>query len=480
MRHYNTPLLFSLWPPLLAMALRLGVRLLISGLSAGPRLGVTLLGVTLLGLIVLGFTSNKLQADIVLSADSKSTKAMQMVDEAEAAVRAGELDQARQVLAKLEGEPDQFHTDIMLAELLLRNGRQSQGRAILERFTATSGPRFELFLAYAKLALQDRRWFDAFVHSQLAATYPMPESWTETFKKENQVELDRVAITSVAARGNWEHVRQLTTKYLVDSESGERIEAADERAKEIDPQILELAARAEFHLNNAREAHRIYSMLASIKAGAVNPFVEVGKLYESVNNIERAESFYSKATEAEPVDGMAVLEFARWLIWQNRPADARSELDKLKSAAEFAKERDYLLALVHRQFSEFESARELLNKLHEADSKSMAIGNQLALVLIESPSEEDQSEALLIAAENVKADRMHADVWSTLGWIQLKLGMLDQAQESLAIAANSGQVSRDTAYYLSQLKLKLGETQASEELRQQAENADGPFFYAGK
>ncbi len=421
-----------------------------------------------LGLLValLVLPHPELYSDIVLSFDSQSTKASELFEQAEGLVQQGEIDKARDVLLKLDAESNQYHSELVLAELLLQNNQPLKARATMERFSAVAGPRFDLFLAYAKLAARDGRWFDAFVQAQLASNQPMPDNWSEDFKKENQVELDRLLIRSVAARGNWAHARELASKYPI--------------ARETDTQILELAAQAEFYLNRPREALEIYKLLADVKQDGIDPLLPVAKLYESTGNNQRAERFYSKAVEAVPLNAMSVLEFARWLVWQNRAAEALSELQKLSSAVEYGKERDYLLALAHRQQNHETAARQLLEPLYEADPKSFAISNQLCLVLIESADGSDHARALELALANVEANRANSEAWSTLGWIQLNMNQIDAARESLAVASQAGQVSRDTAYFLSQLRLKLGESEASQALLQQAEQADGPFFYAGR
>jgi tetratricopeptide (TPR) repeat protein len=349
---------------------------------------------------------------------------------------------------------------------MLRNGIRARAKNILERFSSVSGPRFDLFLAYAKLAIEEGRWFDAFVHAQLAANQPMPKSWDKAFQQTNRIELDKVRIRSVAARGNWAHVKELAGKYAV--------------KKETDEAILELAAQAEFHLDNPKGAFEIYQAMAEAKVDWFDPFVALAKLYESSNNNERAEDFFKRAVKPKLVDGRTVLEYVRWLIWQNRPGDAELQLERLGSAAEYSRERDYLLALAARAQRDFQAARNLLAPLHESAPKAFAYANQLALVLIELPDEPEHLRALEIARANVEANPDNIEAWSTLGWIQLNLNQLEDAQASLARSTRLGQVSRDTAYYLSELRKRLGDAEAAKRLRSQAETAEGLFFYSGR
>lgn len=166
-------------------------------------------------------------------------------------------------------------------------------------------------------------------------------------------------------------------------------------------------------------------------------------------------------------------------MWHNRPQETESLLKEPLLDASQEQERQYLSALVARMQQRFPEAQELLSKLHQESPAEFSISNQLALVLIESSQETARGRALQIAESNVRNHQQQAEAWSTLGWIQLRLGDIAAAQKSLALATRSGQVSRDTAHFVAELQETAGDTIAALEFRDAAAKAKGPSFYVG-
>jgi hypothetical protein len=66
---------------------------------------------------------------------------------------------------------------------------------------------------------------------------------------------------------------------------------------------------------------------------------------------------------------------------------------------------------------------------------------------------------------------------ATLGWTNLKLGRIKEAEEALTSVANSGNVSADSAYFLANLLAGQGRKSDAQQVLEQALKAEQPFTY---
>ncbi len=137
----------------------------------------------------------------------------------------------------------------------------------------------------------------------------------------------------------------------------------------------------------------------------------------------------------------------------------------------------FTAALVARMLGMHHDAQKLLSKLHQAELSNALVRNHLALALIEDTDEAARMRASQLAMLNVRSSPTDAEAWATLGWIQLRLGDIAAAEESLRTSTRSGRASRDTAYYLSRLYEAKGQPLEAAELRKTIEQATGPYFY---
>lgn len=400
----------------------------------------------------------------------EDTAAYAVVQKAAEQVRNRQYADAKTTLKALASEPNQAHPDLVLADLQLNSQQIQAAKQTLERFSAFSGPRFDLFLVYGKLALAEQRWFDAFVHSQMARNQKMPNSWTRDFQKTMRDEVDVVALTSITARGAWEHAAKVARERVLDSKS--------------DPRILQFAAQAAFKLQKSNEAYRILTILETLFPDGPKAITRLALLMQEANQGDQAESYYQQAIESESPDPHAFLEYSRWLFSQDRIGEVSPLLVRLAQLegidGDIKTEGKYLFAVVERSKGKLDSARKKLEQLHAAAPEALPIANQLALVLVESGLQEDKQRALEIATENKERTPGNPEVWATLGWVQFNLGQYEESEKSLAVASSTGNVSRDTAFYIASLKEALGQADEAQQLLKKAKESKGPFFYADR
>lgn len=391
-------------------------------------------------------------------------------------VRQGELAAARRELNSLAAEQvDTQHPELQLAQILIDQGAGAAATRVLEEFSKDSAHEFEASLAFARIAVQQSRWFDGWTHLAVAEKAAMPERWSQEYQQQIRGELQLLRALCNEGRSDWSGAR-------------DAYRSAASIGMEKDARVLIGLGRAEFHLGNIDAACTAFRTLRSGDPSAAAAEVYIAQLYEIQGEEESVEQWYRKAIllpEEEATD--AKLKFARWLIWHNRPAEAKETLAAPAGSAEAEvgeapQERIYLEALVARMEKRFDDAQSILSELHQQQPAAFAVSNQLALVLIESTDETARGRALQIAEANVRNHQQLAEAWSTLGWVQLRLGDTAAAQKSLALATQSGQVTRDTAHFIAELQEVAGEPLAALEFRNAATQAKGPSFYtsAGK
>ncbi len=386
-------------------------------------------------------------------------------------VSQGKLDEAVQGLEEHAAEQtDLAHPELLLVQILLDKGNARVAQQRLDAFSVNQQHAFEISLAYARIATLQRRWYDGWTHVAVAEQSEIPQRWSSEFQQEVRGELMIVKAICGEGRGDWRGAR-------------DAYDIAKRFGLQHDPRLLSGVGRTEFQLGNIDAALAAFRSLCEVEntaARAAAPAeLSIAKLYDVRGDEKKAEQWYRRAADM-PGEGAAAakLQFARWLVWHNRPQEAEALLQRPLLDASQEQQRQYLSALVARMQQRFSEAQDLLSKMHQESPAEFNISNQLALVLIESSQETARGRALQIAESNVRNHQQQAEAWSTLGWIQLRLGDISAAQKSLALATRSGQVSRDTAHFIAELQQTSGDTIAALEFRDAAAKAKGPSFYA--
>lgn len=172
------------------------------------------------------------------------------------------------------------------------------------------------------------------------------------------------------------------------------------------------------------------------------------------------------------------LAHAMWMLNEQRAPEAfRIAQAALKEETKFKDEYSLVQALVYYMYGKFSEAEGLLTVLAQKGTGNSRISNQLALALTESTDEGKRARALQIAVQNAKSAPDSADIASSLAWIQFRLGDMKGAEETTtAIVHRGGQLSRDSAYFLAQILLKLNRNKEAQALLDVTRKSKGEFY----
>lgn len=402
---------------------------------------------------------------IVNSADLGSP-AVKAIEDAQKFIREKDLKKARESLQLLAANPNISHPEVLLAELLSEAGFEADGRAILEELSGKEPNRVDLYLAFCERAVRQQRWFDGWNMANLGLAAKMPEQWSPALKQQVTERLQLLKGVCCEGRKDWQSAKEVYAAMAQNERTGvERLAGL---------------GRSSFHLGDKEAALGFFENIKKLNPKSEPPYLLMAQLNDLVGNEADAETAYQQAIKwAEGSDKITVrLAFARWLIVHNRP-EATSELlgEPISGSTENETERQFLQALIARMEGRYSDAQAVLSALHRQDPTKFVIGNQLALVLCESPDESLRARALQIAEGNVRNSSQSSEAWATLGWIQFKLGDRATAERSFANAAQLGPLSRDTIYYILQLKRAVGDINAATILEKAFLEAKGPKFF---
>jgi len=387
--------------------------------------------------------------------------------EAIAKLRQGDPKAAREALQSLEVDSQSVHPDVIFAELLTGAGQPEEAKAVLEKLAVAEPKRLDVYLAFCEIAVREKRWFDAWNLTALAARLSPPPHWKDSFAQQVAVRIQVLRAICDEGRKDLPEARKIYEALLRSQPNSE-------------PALMGLA-RVLFSLNEPKQSLEHLTALRIVNPKVDPPYIMLGNLYEADGNNEMAGKSFRQALQvASPTDEpKARLTLSRWLVVQNLSEEAATLLkNPIADSVDNEDDRQFLLALVARMDGRIDEARTLLSELQIRKPNVFAVSNQLALVLVESMDESVRAQALQIAEGNVRNSPRSADAWSSLGWIQFRLGDRVSAEASLSNALQLGPASRDTLHYLIELKQAAGDTGAVNLLLESMKTAAGPDFFS--
>lgn len=396
-----------------------------------------------------------LEVTPTLLAEMQSTDAenRRLLAPARKSFEEGNLDQCRKDLDQAFAKGKSLaHPSVQLACWWIDSGNGSEAMTELERVAITQQDRPDVRYVFAEIALSQRRYFDAWTHAQagvdvLASKSTTPRPWSDGYAKHMGVQLLRTKARIADARGDWETSAKLLTTLR---------DGGDESAE-----VAIALGKAAFYLDDPDTAINHFRNAAKADENVMLAELMMAALYEQNNNVEQTEAWLSgKKSKANPsVDGTQAetirAEYVRWLLRQNRPADARTQATLSRPSEANRRDFEYLVALADRMSGRFDASEKILSALHQDDATNFAVANQLALVLIESDDEGKRGRALQLATRLVKSNPKSSDAISTYGWVLYRLGDASESMEVFSALMQGGQLSRDAAFYLAQVKRSL-------------------------
>jgi len=410
---------------------------------------------------MISLSSIAISEDRLSDADGAKASAFQT---ARVELRSGDVAAARQTLdTYCDQNPDSPLAEIMFASLLLEVRQDQAAIDLLTEVSRRDGTEFEVHAALAKIAFRQNRWMDAWAHATVARRSEIPKRWSESYRARSITALKRVMGLTAVRRQDWPVAYELLRK-LVQSDKQDAV-------------IAMSFGVAAFHFDKLDLAERSLQLAAEIDSTYAPYQLALAKLHSGVGRGEVADAKMREAINVAGKPGqIARLTHAEWLLAKNNSQAASETLKEVKDPS-IVDQRDFLLGLAHRMRGEFDEAETLFARLHQKEPTNTRFSNQLALALIESQDEGKRARALQIATTNV-GRLQTADTVSTAAWVRYRLGDPVQAEKLVDTLVRTGSISRDGAFYASQIKRSLGKREQAERFLSLSRGATGAFFNA--
>ncbi len=379
-------------------------------------------------------------------------------------VSAGQYDEARERLRLLSREKkDMLAGDVLLFELLAGKGQYGKARQALEQYAAQSPPRFDIFFGFSKLAVFESRWFDAYVHAQLALNQPNPEEWSEAFSKSVRFEAQLVLMQSCEARGVWLQMPAI-------------FQAVDPVFAE-EPRFLSFQGKHAFHTNQIDQAIEYFTKLKEKSESSASPQLIMARLFAAAGKDTEAEEWFRKGLDFSSPEDRCAIEFAQWLLNHDRADETLAILGKLHEDSDVTATQT-LRGMAKLARGDFAGAIAALKTVAEQENAPFAARNVMALALTMNDTMDSNNKAYEVALENSRKFPGISEAFATLGWTQLQTGQLEAAELSFSQAVRSGVISRDGAYFLSQFHSRKGNSEEAENFAEAARSGNGLFYFA--
>ena len=315
----------------------------------------------------------------------------------------------------------------------------------------------EAYVIFADTAVQQRRWTDAELLYEKAAT--LVNDYDANPKRKKNLSIRAVnGLAAVAeVRKQWktaeQRLRQLT-----------QLDAENINA-------LTRLGRALFQQSgdeNEKNAYELFHQVYNLdKQRVPRPEINMGRLFEQ--NGRDASRLYERALERDPDTLATQLAVAQWALDTGRPQIAEKcsqDALKIEPNGLQTKQLEGLLALYNRDYEAAEQAYRVANQLAPSNYSTI---NSLAIALVEQSDESKRRQALDYAQINLRLlnDRNQQagrDAAVTMAWVMYRLGNIVQAERTLQEALNAGGVGHDSAYFAAQILSERGRADAALQL----------------
>jgi tetratricopeptide (TPR) repeat protein len=371
--------------------------------------------------------------------------------------------------AASKAHPELSAPHVLLGQYFLRARQLPAARSALEAAVKEDPNDPEPYLIFGELAVAEKQWTDASLLFDKAAA--LLASYKGDAEKKKKYEIsDHGGLAAVAeARENWDVAQQQFQAML-----------------KLDPKNAQAHFRlgqAMFNEKKGKDPAQAKAAYAELKAASTFearfPSAEVmlGRLYQAHGDKENAAKWIDYAAKTYPKDAKVRTEVAQWL-WENgRYAEAKPHLDEALKIDPKSIVALVTAGRVARYAKDYATAAQHLEKASIEEPGNPQIASELALALLEQDDEAKKQRALKLAESNYQQNQRSADAAATLGWVYYRLGQLEKAEQLLRMAAQSGNISSDVAYYLAKINNDRSRTDEAKKLLEAALKSQAPFAY---
>jgi tetratricopeptide (TPR) repeat protein len=356
--------------------------------------------------------------------------------------------------------------DLILARMFFLTGNNVAGRVSLEKTASDNPDDPEPFLINADQAVSQGRIIeaDALYDKSLA----LIGKFNGAPKRKRNFEIRARAGRSLVAqrRKKWE------------------IEYNDLMALlQIDPENAMAHFRlgqALFMLKRDKEGYSEFGIAKEKDKNLLDKNVAAALMYDQLKNPERARQAFELALNSSRSDPNTIVQYAQWLIKSGSKADlekAESLLAEARRSTPGNLELLIFSGVAARMSKKTKQAEDFfVEALGIAPAHGQVI-NQLALLLIEQPTQEKKDRAAQFAGMSAQLNQQSADAQITLAWVLFQLDRVTDARNALNTGLNLGTPSPDSDYLVARMLVAGGNIDDAKRFLKTALETDTPSIF---
>ena len=405
------------------------------------------------------------QSDVQMVSEFQSALLQSALEEAKAVLLTGDLERSRAIIAKArETEKDLPLTELLLASWLLEANQPAPAFQLMEQIATTHPSRRDVHIQYARVSLMQGRVFDASLHVEAAKNAAIDSNWSPDFVKQLDLAILEIQATVEDRRGNWKESERLFAEVRI------------ARPKSVT--AINGLVRAAFFREDIPTAEKYLRELEAIQ-GPQGTFAELAlaSLFDSSRSPGKVEEWFKKGLDRENNEPVR-REYAKWLIRNNRAGEAKELATNTKPSESQTNEFVFIIALSEQMLGNFAASEPILARLDKVKPDTFPVMNHLVWAMLASQDVETRKAGLQLANRIVSKFPLSMEAVATLGWALHKNGNSPMAEEVFDRPTTSKNLSRDAAYFLSQIKEAVGKKEEAERILAGVQKAEGEFFHA--
>lgn len=392
-------------------------------------------------------TTTAADADLLVfgTDSSKSTELSDLVSKnasAQSAIAAfvkGDLLECERLLTEAsKNSTDLPAVNVMISRLLMANGKYSEALTRLEFYLMKGTKDAEAHATLGEIAYLSGRYSDAWLQFREAFTIVNDPS-----TKYSQARKDAF-------------ITQLLRLRAQTAEQRQDIESAEKLYKELEKNLpkagFPLVAQARILISRSETSKGAELLRRARKLDETVPQPELQialMLAQNEKNYAETEKWFQDGIKAtETVTNLNWAEYMKWLLTKGRAKEVRFFFQK--APAKFQSDRllRFLDALALRCLGKADEAEKNFLVLHRENTDDIDTSDQLALIWAESNDPSKKKKAQEMSQANLRRAQEDENAIATVGWVELKLGRLDEAEKYFGKLTARGTGSPQTIYYV--------------------------------
>lgn len=344
---------------------------------------------------------------------------------------------------------------VIIAQLIFEAGGAGEAISVLDQYSieAPADPLTHVLLG--EIALKTRRFTDAWVHSEKAASLgvkPTDELRIALSVLQGEIALNRKQwAVAEKAFGEWAKLR------------------ADEAAP------VWAQGRLKLLQEDLEGAKNTFAKARGKDSTLPQPQFFIASFLSTKPENDQCEEWFREGLKAKDSTVENWQGYIAWLVSRGRSADAGKLMDRIPKEMQEKREMRFLGALVARYLGKNDVAERGFSDLHQQFPDDVEAADQLALVLVESAEEGKRARAQQLSEANVRRFPNQEATIATAAWIQFRLGSTDIADRIFSELASKTAVSPQTGYYIAQLMKSRGKEEDAKKVLEAIVKQPGNF-----